>query len=154
MRRIAFFLSIRLCSLLETNQRLFRTSLKTPLRMTAFRKRRNNLSWDSPFLNFTFAKTIPPFKDYSLDTVGIKKRTWSDYQIPRSLHLSKTNDFVQPDQLSPSVILLTVYSNISRFLRTPWNILNVQIWFLTVKTIITRRLNQHFCLFKPYRGCI
>jgi len=73
MRRIAFFLSILLLSLLETNQRLFRTSLKTPVRMTAFRKRRSNLSWDSPFLSFTFAKTLPPFNDFSLDTMGIKK---------------------------------------------------------------------------------
>src|SRR5919106_4403433 len=39
MRRIAFFFSMRRCSLLETNQRLRRTVLRTPLLTTFLRKR-------------------------------------------------------------------------------------------------------------------
>src|SRR5215216_4694178 len=44
MRRIAFFFSMRRCSLLETNQRLRRTVLKTPLLTTFLRKRFNRES--------------------------------------------------------------------------------------------------------------
>src|SRR5512135_1025282 len=56
MRRIAFFLSMRRCSLLETNQRLRRTVLRTPLLTTFLRKRLSRESWDSPFRKFTDAK--------------------------------------------------------------------------------------------------
>src|SRR5687768_18378195 len=57
MRRIAFFFSMRRCSLLETNQRLRRTVLKTPLLTTFLRKRLSSESWDSPLRKFTAAKT-------------------------------------------------------------------------------------------------
>ena len=57
MRRIAFFFSMRRCSLLETNQRLRRTVLRTPLFTTFLRKRLSRESWDSPFRKFTDAKT-------------------------------------------------------------------------------------------------
>src|SRR6266487_5406543 len=56
MRRIAFFFSMRRCSLLETNQRLRRTVLNTPLLTTFLRKRLSRESWDSPFRKFTDAK--------------------------------------------------------------------------------------------------
>jgi hypothetical protein len=58
MRRIAFFFSMRRCSLLETNQRLRRTVLKTPLLTTFLRKRLRRESWDSPLRKFTPAKEI------------------------------------------------------------------------------------------------
>src|SRR5687768_15979550 len=57
IRRIAFFFSMRRCSLLETNQRLRRTVLKTPLLTTFLRKRLRSESWDSPLRKFTAAKT-------------------------------------------------------------------------------------------------
>src|ERR1051325_5147618 len=57
-RRIAFFSSIRRCSLLETNQRLRRTVLKTPLLTTFLRKRLSRESCDSPFRKFTLANEI------------------------------------------------------------------------------------------------
>src|ERR1044072_9280502 len=55
MRRIAFFFSMRRCSLFETNQRLRRTVLKTPLLTTFLRKRLSRESCDSPFRKFTLA---------------------------------------------------------------------------------------------------
>ena len=55
MRRIAFYFSIRRVSLLETNQRLRRTVLNTPLFTTFLRKRLGNESWDSPLLKLTLA---------------------------------------------------------------------------------------------------
>src|SRR5215216_3752650 len=58
MRRIAFFFSMRRCSLLETNQRLRRTVLKTPLLTTFFRKRLSRESCDSPLRKFTPANEI------------------------------------------------------------------------------------------------
>src|SRR5919108_5184586 len=58
MRRIAFFFSMRRCSLLETNQRLRRTVLNTPLLTTFLRKRLSKESWDSPFRKFTPANEI------------------------------------------------------------------------------------------------
>src|SRR6185503_17451332 len=57
IRRIAFFFSMRRCSLLETNQRLRRTVLKTPLLTTFLRKRLRSESWDSPLRKFTDAIT-------------------------------------------------------------------------------------------------
>ena len=57
MRLIAFFFSMRRCSLFETNQRLRRTVLRTPLLTTFLRKRLSRESWDSPFRKFTDAKT-------------------------------------------------------------------------------------------------
>jgi hypothetical protein len=48
---------MRRCSLLETNQRLRRTVLRTPLLTTFLRKRFNRESCDSPFRKFTDAKT-------------------------------------------------------------------------------------------------
>jgi len=61
MRRIAFFFSMRRCSLLETNQRLRRTVLNTPLFTTFFRKRLSRESWDSPLRKFTDAKKVTSF---------------------------------------------------------------------------------------------
>src|SRR6185503_13235229 len=58
IRRIAFFFSMRRCSLLETNQRLRRTVLNTPLLTTFLRKRLSKESWDSPLRKFTPAKEI------------------------------------------------------------------------------------------------
>src|SRR5690242_11805440 len=58
MRRIAFFFSMRRCSLLETNQRLRRTVLNTPLVTTFLRKRLSRESCDSPFRKFTLANEI------------------------------------------------------------------------------------------------
>src|SRR5215216_5935648 len=58
IRRIAFFFSMRRCSLLETNQRLRRTVLNTPLLTTFLRKRLSNESCDSPFRKFTPANEI------------------------------------------------------------------------------------------------
>jgi hypothetical protein len=58
MRRIAFFFSMRRCSLLETNQRLRRTVLRTPLLTTFLRKRLSRESCDSPFRKFTPANEI------------------------------------------------------------------------------------------------
>ena len=55
-RRIAFFFSMRRCSLLETNQRLRRTVLNTWLLTTFLRKRLRSESWDSPLRKFTDAK--------------------------------------------------------------------------------------------------
>src|SRR6266487_4595202 len=57
IRRIAFFFSMRRCSLLETNQRLRRTVLRTPLFTTFLRKRLSRESCDSPLRKFTDAKT-------------------------------------------------------------------------------------------------
>jgi hypothetical protein len=48
---------MRRCSLLETNQRLRRTVLRTPLFTTFLRKRLSRESCDSPFRKFTDAKT-------------------------------------------------------------------------------------------------
>jgi hypothetical protein len=47
IRRIAFFFSTRRISLLETNQRLRRIVLRTPLFTTFLRKRLSNPSCDS-----------------------------------------------------------------------------------------------------------
>src|SRR5688572_9071520 len=58
MRRIAFFFSMRRVSLFETNQRLRRTVLKTPLLTTFLRKRFSKESWDSPLRKFTPAIEI------------------------------------------------------------------------------------------------
>src|SRR5215208_1777246 len=58
MRRIAFFFSMRRCSLLETNQRLRRTVLNTPLLTTFLRKRLSRESCDSPLRKFTLANEI------------------------------------------------------------------------------------------------
>src|SRR5512145_3205900 len=58
MRRIAFFFSMRRCSLLETNQRLRRTVLNTPLFTTFLRKRLSSESCDSPLRKFTLANVI------------------------------------------------------------------------------------------------
>src|SRR5215216_208323 len=58
MRRIAFFFSMRRCSLLETNQRLRRTVLNTPLLTTFLRKRLSRESCDSPLRKFTPANEI------------------------------------------------------------------------------------------------
>jgi hypothetical protein len=58
IRRIAFFFSMRRCSLLETNQRLRRTVLKTPLLTTFLRKRLSRESCDSPLRKFTTANEI------------------------------------------------------------------------------------------------
>lgn len=58
MRRIAFFFSIRRCSLFETNQRLRRTVLNTPLLTTFLRKRLSRESCDSPLRKFTTANEI------------------------------------------------------------------------------------------------
>src|SRR5215211_4024254 len=58
MRRIAFFFSMRRCSLLDTNQRLRRTVLKTPLLTTFLRKRLSRESWDSPLRKLTTANEI------------------------------------------------------------------------------------------------
>src|ERR1051325_3443403 len=58
IRRIAFFFSMRRCSLFETNQRLRRTVLNTPLLTTFLRKRLRRESCDSPLRKFTPAKEI------------------------------------------------------------------------------------------------
>src|SRR5215216_6881296 len=58
MRRIAFFFSMRRCSLLDTNQRLRRTVLNTPLLTTFLRKRLSKESCDSPLRKFTLANEI------------------------------------------------------------------------------------------------
>src|SRR5215217_4038112 len=58
IRRIAFFFSMRRCSLLETNQRLRRTVLNTPLLTTFLRKRLSRESCDSPLRKFTPANEI------------------------------------------------------------------------------------------------
>jgi hypothetical protein len=50
---MAFFFSIRLRSALEMNQRLLRTSLNTPLRVTTLRNRLNIACWDSFDLGVT-----------------------------------------------------------------------------------------------------
>src|SRR5687768_6194438 len=87
IRRIAFFFSMRRCSLLETNQRLRRTVLNTPLFTTFLRNRLRSESWDSPLRKFTDAKTnhlhstwkLPRKKlgrcaDSAEDGISIKKR--------------------------------------------------------------------------------
>ncbi len=61
MRRIAFFLSIRRVSLFETNQRLRRTMLKTPLFTTFLRKRLSKESCDSPSRKLTTATSFTSF---------------------------------------------------------------------------------------------
>src|SRR5512132_2895530 len=58
IRRIAFFFSMRRCSLLETNQRLRRTVLNTPLLTTFLRNRLSKESCDSPLRKFTLANEI------------------------------------------------------------------------------------------------
>ena len=58
MRRTDFFRSIRRCSLLETNHRLRRTVLRTPLLTTFLRKRFSSESCDSPLRKFTDANEI------------------------------------------------------------------------------------------------
>jgi len=57
-RRMAFFFSMRRCSLLEMNQRLLRMVLKMPLLMTFFRKRRSRLSCDSLLRKLTAVTKI------------------------------------------------------------------------------------------------
>src|SRR5216683_3044912 len=47
MRRMAFFFSIRRTSLFDTNQRLLRNWLSSPLRITFFLKRLKSCSCDS-----------------------------------------------------------------------------------------------------------
>ena len=68
MRRTAFFFSMRRCSLLETNQRLRRTVLRTPLFTTFLRKRLSRESCDSPERKFTDAKAfhLLPHGRYSI----------------------------------------------------------------------------------------
>ena len=105
MRRIAFFSSILLCSLLETNQRLLRTSPKSPLRVTFFRKRRNNCCWDSPSLRTTLAKTIPPFRFFSRNQMFFTGKNKKDlvFQPNPEKPPFKLNKLfaVQPNQLIP-----------------------------------------------------
>jgi len=69
--------------------------------MTDFLKRRSNLSCDSPSLSFTFAKTIPPFKDFFVRYQGKQKKDLVVNQIPRSLHLSQTNDICSTGSTFP-----------------------------------------------------
>ena len=105
MRRIAFFSSILLCSLLETNQRLLRTSPKSPLRVTFFRKRRNNCCWDSPSRNFTLAKTKPPFRLFKQKPIALDRKNKKDlvFQPNPEKPPFKLNKLfaVQPNQLIP-----------------------------------------------------
>jgi len=63
---MAFFLSMRRCSLLETNQRLRRMVLRTPLLTTFLRKRLSKESCDSPERKFTAAKLIHLLPDGSV----------------------------------------------------------------------------------------
>ena len=58
---MAFFLALRRSSLLETNHRRRRVSLKTPLWVTALRKRLSRLSWDSPDFSSTDKTLSAPF---------------------------------------------------------------------------------------------
>lgn len=60
-RRMAFFFSIRSSSLLETNQRLRRTSDKTLLFITAFLKRRSSCSGVSLSRATTFGRVLTSF---------------------------------------------------------------------------------------------
>ena len=61
MRRIAFFFSMRRCSLLETNQRLRRTVLKTPLLTTFLRKRLSRESRIRHYVNSQMPKQVTSF---------------------------------------------------------------------------------------------
>jgi hypothetical protein len=63
MRRIAFFLSMRRVSLLETNQRLSRIVLRMPLLTIFLRKRLSRESCDSPLRKFTEAISITYFPE-------------------------------------------------------------------------------------------
>src|SRR5688572_3889641 len=108
IRRIAFFFSMRRCSLLETNQRLRRTVLKTPLLTTFLRKRLSSESWDSPLRKFTDAKRshllsawklpkkkIGRYADSAEDIIHKKKRQ-NDHSIrPYASHSS----FVKSGQI-------------------------------------------------------
>src|SRR5687768_12090285 len=86
IRRIAFFFSMRRCSLLETNQRLRRTVLRTPLLTTFLRKRFNRESCDSPLRKFTDAKTSHLLSAWNVP----KKRKSADMQTrPRIEILQK-----------------------------------------------------------------
>lgn len=62
-RRVAFFFSMRRSSLLETNQRLRRTSAKTLLLVTSLLKRRSSCSGDSLERKMTFGSFFTPFLD-------------------------------------------------------------------------------------------
>lgn len=61
VRRAAFFLAIRVNSLLETNQRLRRTSVSNRLLTTSRLKRRSNCSCDSSDRRFTLGRVFTPF---------------------------------------------------------------------------------------------
>jgi hypothetical protein len=58
---MAFFFALRRSSLLETNHRRRRVSLKMPLCVTALRKRLSRLSWDSPGFRSTDKTVSAPF---------------------------------------------------------------------------------------------
>src|SRR5262245_50883518 len=74
IRRIAFFFSMRRCSLFETNQRLRRTVLKTPLFTTFLRKRLSRESWDSPLRKFTDAKPVTSFPHGNKNSACMQSR--------------------------------------------------------------------------------
>jgi hypothetical protein len=86
IRRIAFFFSIRRVSLFETNQRLRRTVLRTPLFTTFLRKRLSKESCDSPFLKFTDATGFTSFQDEN------KKSTDTDSADRDYQNLKRTHD--------------------------------------------------------------
>ena len=67
-RRIAFFFSIRRSSLLEMNQRLRRTVLRTPLFTTFLRKRLSSESCDSFGRNFTLAKNLTSLQRWNISS--------------------------------------------------------------------------------------
>ena len=91
MRRIAFFFSIRRVSLFETNQRLRRTVLKTPLFTTFLRKRLSKESWDSPFRKFTTATVFTSFpfgnknRLYAESAEGIHQKPETNSMTVRSI---------------------------------------------------------------------
>src|SRR5512145_438513 len=82
MRRIAFFFSMRRVSLFETNQRLRRTVLNTPLLTTFLRKRLSRESWDSPLRKFTPAIEIHHLSHGKLPQ-GHNKKTRPAHRVGR-----------------------------------------------------------------------
>ena len=85
---MAFFLSIRRCSLFETNHRLVRIVLRTPLLTTDFLNLRSSCSDPSSGRNTTVGiKTSPPIlprvqRNYSKTPTGIDSPSWGFLSHP------------------------------------------------------------------------
>src|SRR6185436_19216593 len=90
MRRMAFFFSMRRTSLLETNQRLLRSWLSRPLRITFFLKRLKSCSCDSLGRKLTDVMKFTSSRDAVSGEVGEKSAEQKSDARPASTILLPT----------------------------------------------------------------